>query len=161
MDPQVETALAKERRKRAEAEAALAEEKRKVAALQAEQRKAAEALQVLEERQREANKHPDAAGMTAPATEVAGAVDAAVGINPLIGFKGADAFTAGQQLLQQALPQPAMAMKHSTEFFTELGRIWTRQSEITPDAKDKRFLDQTWTDHPLYKAYLQTQSTIR
>jgi polyhydroxyalkanoate synthase len=156
MDPQVETALAKERRKRAEAEAALAEEKRKVAALQAEQRKAAEALQALEERQREANKHPDAAGMTAPATEVAGAVDAAVGINPLIGFKGADAFTAGQQLLQQALPQPAMAMKHSTEFFTELGRIRTRQSAITPDAKDKRFLDQTWADHPLYKAYLQT-----
>src|SRR3989475_3245391 len=49
-----------------------------------------------------------------------------------------------------------MAMRHSTEFFTELGRIWTRQSDIASDAKDKRFLDQTWTDHPLYKAYLQT-----
>ncbi len=156
MDPQVETALAKERRKRAEAEAALAEEKRKVAALEAEQRKAADALQALEEQQREANTQPDAAGMTAPATEAAGAVDAAFGINPLIGFKGADAFTAGQQLLQQALKQPGMAMKHSTEFFTELGRIWTRQSEIASDAKDKRFLDQSWTDHPLYKAYLQT-----
>ena len=52
MDPQVETALAKERRKRAEAEAALAEEKRKVAVLEAEQRKAADALQALEEQQR-------------------------------------------------------------------------------------------------------------
>src|SRR2546422_690689 len=117
MDPQVETDLAEERRKRAEAEAALAEEKRKVAALEAEQRKAA----------------------------------AAFAINPLIGFKGADAFTAGQQLLQQALQQPGMAMKHSAEFYTELGRIWTGQSEVAPDAKDKRFLDQTWTDHPLYK----------
>jgi chromosome segregation ATPase len=69
MDPQVETALAEERRKRAEAEAALAEEKRKVAALEAEQRKAAEALQALREQQHETNKQPDAAGMTAPATD--------------------------------------------------------------------------------------------
>lgn len=77
MDPQVETTLAEERRKRVEAEAALAQEKRKVAALE-------------------------------------------------------------------------------TEFFTELGHIWTGQSEIASDTKDKRFLDQTWANHPLYKAYRQT-----
>ncbi len=55
-----------------------------------------------------------------------------------------------------AMKQPWVALQQSGAVMDEMMRVATGQSEIAPDAKDKRFQDPTWTTNPMYKAYMQT-----
>jgi polyhydroxyalkanoate synthase len=128
----VEAALAQERQKAIEAQQALAE-----------QRQATETQHQIQEQTVEA----------IPGGE------AAFGLMPLVGFSGADLFTVGQQMAEQALKQPPLVMKHYTNFLLEMGQVLTGQSTIEPDAKDKRFTDEAWKTNPFYHMYLQTYLT--
>src|SRR3989441_8684817 len=78
---------------------------------------------------------------------------------PLVCFRAAFLSKASQQIAEQALKQPPLALKHYTNFLLEMGRVMTGQSTVEPDAKDKRFTDEAWKTNPFYHMYLQTYVT--
>ena len=58
-------------------------------------------------------------------------------------------------LLGQMVRQPGRAAQQYLCFLGELGRIATGGSELSPDAKDKRFADQAWKDSVAYRSLAQ------
>ena len=152
------------------AKAVLEEEKRKTAAAQTaveelQHRLAAVEATLAEERRKtavaqrhRAEKHPEVSEQTA---EPAPGGETAFGLMPLVGFRGADIFNAGRQVVEQVVKQPPLAMKHYTNFLLEMSRVMTGQSEIEPDAKDKRFGNEVWKTNPFYHIGLQTYLTWR
>ena len=155
-----QAALEEERRKAAEAQAALEDMQRRLAAVEAalaeERRKAEEAQQALAQQREAVETRAETQEQTA---EQMPGGEAAFGLMPLVGFRGADLFQVSQQLAEQALKQPPLLLKHYTNFMLEMGRVMTGQSTIEPDAKDKRFTDEVWKTNPFYRMYLQTYVT--
>src|SRR5258707_11330467 len=155
-----QAALGEERRKAAEAQAALEDMQRRLAAVEAalaeERRKAEEAQQALAQQRQAVETRAETQEQTAE--QIPGG-EAAFGLMPLVGFRGADLFQASQQLAEQALKQPPLLLKHYTNFMLEMGRVMTGQSTVEPDAKDKRFTDEVWKTNPYYHALLQTYLT--
>ena len=78
---------------------------------------------------------------------------------PLVGFRGMDLFNVSRQMVEQAIKQPPVVLKHYTDFLLEMGRVITGQSTVEPDARDKRFTDEIWKTNPLYRSLLQTYVT--
>jgi polyhydroxyalkanoate synthase subunit PhaC len=158
----VQAALEEEQRKAAAAQAAVEDLQRRLAEVEAalveERRKAAQAERSLAEQGRTAEKPTEVAEQ---ATEAAGGQTTGFGLTPFVGVKGADIFAAGQQVLQQAIQQQPLAMKTYTNYLLELGHIWSSQSSVEPDAKDKRFADDMWKTNPFYHAWMQTYLTWR
>jgi len=155
-----QAALGEERRKAAEAQAALEDMQRRLAAVEAalaeERRKAEEAQQALAQQRQAVETRAETQERTA---EPMPGGEAAFGLMPMVGFRGADLFNASQQIAEQALKQPPLALKHYTNFMLEMGRVMTGQSTVEPDAKDKRFTDEVWKTNPFYRMYLQTYVT--
>ena len=155
-----QAALREERRKAAEAQAALEDIQRRLAAVEAalaeERRKAEEAQQALAQQRPAAVTHPETPEQTA---EQMPGGEAAFGLMPLVGFRGADLFNVGRQMIEQAVTQPPLLLKHYTNFMLEMGRVMTGQSAVEPEAKDKRFTDEVWKTNPYYHALLQTYLT--
>src|SRR5438876_5676955 len=153
-------ALEEEQRKAAAAQAAVEDLQRQLAvaeaALAEERQKAAQAQQALTEQRRAAVTHAETFEQTA---EQMPGEEAAFGLMPLVGFRGTDLFNISQQVVEQAIKQPPLALKHYTNFLLEMGRLMTGQSTVGPDAKDKRFADEVWKTNPFYRALLQTYVT--
>ncbi|HET8851922.1 MAG TPA: alpha/beta fold hydrolase, partial [Ktedonobacteraceae bacterium] len=153
-------ALKEEQRKAAQAQAAVEDLQRRLAAVESalaeERQKAAEAQQALTEQRRAAVTHPETAERTA---EQMPGGEAAFGLMPMVGFRGTDLFNVSQQIAEQAIKQPPLALKHYTNFMLEMGRVMTGQSTLEPGAKDKRFADEMWKSNPFYHALLQTYLT--
>src|SRR6266536_5419033 len=145
---------------RAAAQAAVEDLQRRLAtaeaALAAERQKATEAQQALSEQRQAAVTHAETSEQTA---EQMPGGEAAFGLMPLVGFRGTDLFNASQQLVEQAIKQPPLVLKHYTNFLLEMGRVVTGQPSVEPDAKDKRFTDEVWKTNPFYRALLQTYLT--
>jgi polyhydroxyalkanoate synthase len=156
----VQAALGEERRKAAEAQAALKDMQRQLAAVEAalaeERRKADEAQQALAQQRQAAEIRAETHEQTA---EQMPGGEAAFGLMPLVGFRGADLFEVSQQIAQQAIQQPPLLLKNYSNFMLEMGRVMTGQSTVEPDAKDKRFTDEAWKTNPFYRMYLQTYLT--
>jgi polyhydroxyalkanoate synthase len=156
------TALEKERRKAAAAQAAVEDlQRRLVAAEEAlveEQQKVAQAQRLLEEQQLATNSNAKISEQT---TEQVSGGETAFGLMPFVGFRATDLYNVGQLVAEQAIKQPPLLLKHSTQFTLEMSRVMSGQSSIEPDAKDKRFLDEIWKTNPYYHAYLQTYLTWR
>ena len=152
--------LREERRKAAEAQAALEDMQQRLAAVEAElveeRRKAQEAQQSPGQQRPAAERRPEPHEQ--PAEQVPGG-EAAFGLMPLVGLRGTDLFTAGQQIAAQAIKQPPLLLKHYTNFLLEMDRVVTGQSTVEPDAKDKRFADEVWKTNPFYHALLQSYLT--
>ena len=108
------------------------------------------------EQQRTAHTLPETSEQTAEQMPGGGA---AFGLMPLVGFRGTDLFNVSRQVIEQAAQQPPLLLKHYTNFMLEMGRVFTGQSTVEPDAKDKRFLDEAWKTNPFYHLYLQTYLT--
>ncbi len=129
-------ALEKEQRKAAAAQAAVEDLQRRLAVVEAalveERQKAAEAQQALTEQRRAAVTHPETSELT---TEQMPGGEAAFGLMPLVGFRGADLFNVSQQIAEQAIKQPPLALKHYTNFLLEMGRVMTGQSTVEPDCE--------------------------
>ncbi len=83
------------------------------------------------------------------------ASDNTLGINPVIGLRGRDLVTSARMVLAQAIKQPLHSAKHVSHFALELKRVLLGQSELEPEADDKRFSDPAWTQNPLYRRYQQ------
>jgi polyhydroxyalkanoate synthase subunit PhaC len=155
-----QTALQKEQRKAAAAQVAVEDLQRRLAAVEAalteERQKAADAQRALAEQQAAAITHPETSEQTVEQMS-AGAV--AFGLMPLAGFRGTDILNVSRQMVEQAIKQPPLALKHYTNFLLEMGRVMTGQSTVEPDAKDKRFTDEVWKTNPFYRSLLQTYLT--
>ncbi len=155
-----QAALEEEQRQAAAAQAAVEDLQRRLAAVEAalaeERRKAEEAQQALAQQRQATETHPETHEQTA---EQMPGGEAAFGLMPLVGFRGTDLFNISQQIAEQALQQPPLALKHYTNFMLEMGRVMTGQSPVEPDAKDKRFTDEAWKTNPFYRMYLQTYVT--
>src|SRR6266851_7456382 len=153
-------ALEEEQRKAAAAQAAVEDLQQRLAAVEAalaeERQKAAAADQVLAEQRSTAATHPETSERIAE--QVPGG-EAAFGLLPLTGFSGADMFNVSRQVIEQAVKQPPLVLKHYTNFLLEMGRVMTGQSTVEPGAKDKRFTDEVWRTNPYYHALLQTYLT--
>ena len=149
-----------EQRKAAAAQATVADLQRRLAAVEAalaeEQQKAAEAQRALAQQRPAAGTHPETSERTAE--EMPGG-EAAFGLMPLVGFRGADMFNVSRQVIEQAVEQPPLVLQHYTNFLLEMGQVMTGQSTVEPDAKDKRFLDEVWKTNPFFHVYLQTYLT--
>ncbi len=155
-----QAALGEERRKAAASQAALEDMQRQLATVEAalaeERRKADEAQQALAHQRQAAETRAETHEQTA---EQMPGGEAAFGLMPLVGFRGADLFNVGQQIAEQAVKQPPLLLKHYTNFMLEMGRVMTGQSTVEPGAKDKRFTDEAWKTNPFYHVYLQTYLT--
>ncbi len=142
---EAQTAVENLQRQLAAAEAALAEERQKAAAAE---------LALAELRSAETRAEPSE---RAPEQPLAG--EAAFGLMPLVGFRGTDLFDAGRQVIEQAIKQPPLVLKHYTNFFLEMGRVVAGKSTVEPDTRDKRFTDEMWKTNPFYRGLLQTYLT--
>src|SRR2546422_4685142 len=155
-----QAALAEERRKAAQAQAALEDMQRRLAVVEAalaeERRKVDEAQQALTQQRQAVETRAETQEQTA---EQMPGGEAAFGLMPLVGFRGADLFNVGQQIAEQAIKQPPLLLKHYTDFMLEIGRVMIGQSTVEPDARDKRFTDEVWKTNPFYRMYLQTYLT--
>ncbi|MGH8354648.1 MAG: class II poly(R)-hydroxyalkanoic acid synthase [Pseudomonas sp.] len=67
-----------------------------------------------------------------------------------------DIVSAATQVLLQAIKQPTHSVKHVARFGLQLKNVIFGQSELQPEADDRRFVDPTWSHNPLYRRYLQT-----
>jgi len=153
-------ALEEEQRKAAAAQAAVEDLQRRLAAAEAalaeERQKAAAAEQALAEQRSAAATRP---GISERAAEQLPGGEAAFGLMPFTGFSGAEIFDVSRQVIEQAVKQPPLVLKHYTNFLLEMGRVMTGQSTVEPDAKDKRFTDEVWKTNPFYRALMQTYLT--
>src|SRR6516162_5174219 len=75
--------------------------------------------------------------------------------NPLVGVRLEDILDSTRLLVGQVLSSPGLAAREYFRFLGELGRIATGGSELTPDAKDKRFADTAWKESAVYRALAQ------
>lgn len=83
-------------------------------------------------------------------------LEAILGSNPFLGFSRFDIFQVGRELTTRLLTQPTLLMKHQAAFGHELFRILSGQSDLAPEAGDKRFEDAAWRENPYYRAGMQT-----
>jgi polyhydroxyalkanoate synthase len=84
------------------------------------------------------------------------AMDNTLGLNPVIGIRGKDILSAARTVMLQAIKQPIHSAKHLTHFSFALKNVLLGQSQMEPEAGDRRFADPTWSQNPLYKRYMQT-----
>jgi polyhydroxyalkanoate synthase subunit PhaC len=95
-------------------------------------------------------------GLSERAAEVAGAADAGLGLNPLVGFGTAELLAGFRQIAQHAVQHPWVTMECLVDLAGTLARTWTCGSIIEPPRGDRRFADPAWTSNPLYHAILQS-----
>jgi polyhydroxyalkanoate synthase subunit PhaC len=84
------------------------------------------------------------------------AVRHTLALNPLVGLRGRDLFDGVATVLKAVINEPAIAARQWLRFMDELGTIATGQSERSPEAGDKRFVDATWKSSKLHRGLLQT-----
>ena len=83
------------------------------------------------------------------------ASDNILGPNPIIGAPTRDIISTARQVMRQTIKQPVHSLKHVGLLGLAVKDVLLGRSEIAPDPADKRFLDPTWTQNPLYKRYMQ------
>ncbi|MCF8471969.1 MAG: hypothetical protein K9G27_04145, partial [Sphingomonadaceae bacterium] len=105
----------------------------------------------------------------APFSGVAGAFDAAndatMALGPLAGLAREDFIGAIGLMLRQTASNPDKAWKATTSFSEDVVKIITGKSDLSPDPKDRRFMDPAWTFNPFFKAgaqyYLAVQKGVK
>ncbi|RDC60148.1 Poly(3-hydroxyalkanoate) polymerase [Alteripontixanthobacter maritimus] len=76
-------------------------------------------------------------------------------LGPLVGLTREDIFGAVAVLLRETASNPARLMRHSQAMGSDMLKIMTGQSDLAPDAKDKRFRDPAWQYNPFMRAGAQ------
>lgn len=83
------------------------------------------------------------------------AVENTVAINPIVGLAREDLIGAVALMMREMVGKPQKTLKHLKSFSEEVVKIVKNQSEIAPDAKDRRFIDITFKYNPLYRMGMQ------
>jgi polyhydroxyalkanoate synthase subunit PhaC len=76
-------------------------------------------------------------------------------LGPLMGLAREDFIGAIGLLLRETASDPARTMRHAQSFSEDVVKIMMGKSELSPDPKDKRFLDPAWRFNPFFKASAQ------
>ncbi len=84
-----------------------------------------------------------------------GAKDATMALGPLAGLAREDFVGAIGLLLRQTAANPAKALNATKNFSEDVVKIMTGKSDLSPDPKDKRFMDLAWAFNPFFKAGAQ------
>lgn len=98
-------------------------------------------------------RKPTEIGKTASQTTTA--------VNSLVGVRRSDFVKSLGILVKTAAVQPVPFAKHIGAYAKELVEITKGTSELTPDPRDRRFKDPTWTYNPVYKRGLQSWMAMR
>ena len=100
--------------------------------------------------------------MAKPGIDLGGAAaENIVAMNPMIGLAREDLIGAVGVMLRETAGRPIKTLKHMKKFSGEVVKIVTNQSDLAPDPKDKRFLDQAFRMNPFYKAGMQYYLAVR
>ena len=93
------------------------------------------------------------------------AAQSTTALGPLVGLAREDFIGAVALLLRETATDPARTIKHGQAFTDDLIKIFTGKSELTPEPKDKRFMDAAWKHNPFFKAgaqyYLAVQKSMK
>ncbi len=93
------------------------------------------------------------------------AAQSTTALGPLMGLAREDFIGAIGLLLRETASHPARTMRHAQAFSEDVVKIMMGQSELTPDPKDKRFMDPAWRFNPFFKAgaqyYLAVQKGMK
>lgn len=93
------------------------------------------------------------------------AAQSTTALGPLIGLAREDFVGAIALLLRETATDPQRTMKHAQAMGQDMIKIMTGQSEISPDPRDKRFMDPAWQYNPFFRAgaqyYLAVQKGMR
>ena len=76
-------------------------------------------------------------------------------LGPLIGLTREDIFGAVAVLLRETASDPARLMRHGQAVGHDMLKIMTGQSDLAPEARDKRFRDPAWQYNPFMRAGMQ------
>ncbi|ABB11504.1 alpha/beta fold hydrolase [Burkholderia lata] len=91
-----------------------------------------------------------------PADEIASvAADGMLGPNPFVGLRPRDVLATVQQLVTQAMRQPALVARQETALAREMTRVLLGTADIEPPQGDRRFADPAWHDNALYRMTMQ------
>lgn len=82
-------------------------------------------------------------------------------VNSIVGVRRSDFVKSLGILVKTASKQPLPFIKHIGAYSKELVEIAKGTSKLEPDAKDRRFKDETWHKNPLYKRGLQSWLAMR
>lgn len=77
-------------------------------------------------------------------------------VNSIVGVRRSDFVKSLGVLVKTAAKQPVPFAKHLGQYGKELVEIAKGTSELEPNARDRRFKDETWHKNPLYKRGLQS-----
>ncbi len=84
--------------------------------------------------------------------------------DPLVGLRPGFLAAAATRMASRAVRRPALVARSGTRLAARLARVAGGATETTPDGKDRRFRDDAWRDHPLYRrlgqAYLTTREEV-
>jgi len=83
------------------------------------------------------------------------AIEHTLAANPLVGVRSQDILDSARMLFGKMLNNPILAGREYLALLAELGRIAIGGSELSPDDKDKRFVDPAWKQSVAFRALAQ------
>ena len=83
------------------------------------------------------------------------AAQSTTALGPLVGLAREDFVGAVALLLRETATDPARTMRHVQSFGDDVVKILTGKSDLSPDPKDKRFMDPAWRYNPFFRAGAQ------
>ncbi|MDM7956568.1 MAG: class II poly(R)-hydroxyalkanoic acid synthase, partial [Blastomonas sp.] len=89
------------------------------------------------------------------------AAQSTTALGPLMGLAREDFVGAIGLLLRETASDPARTMRHAQSFSEDVVKIMMGQSELSPDPKDKRFMDPAWRFNPFFRAGAQYYMAVQ
>jgi polyhydroxyalkanoate synthase len=89
------------------------------------------------------------------------AAQSTTALGPMVGLVREDFAGAVALLLRETASDPQRTMRHAQAIGEDMVRIVTGQSDLAPDAKDKRFKDPAWQYNPFLRAGAQYYLAIQ
>ena len=89
------------------------------------------------------------------------AVESTTSVNTLVGVRRVEFLKSLGIIAGHAARQPKPAVQHIANYGKELLTIAKGESELSPNRKDRRFKDETWSKNPFYKRGLQAWLAMR
>jgi polyhydroxyalkanoate synthase subunit PhaC len=89
------------------------------------------------------------------------AAQSTTALGPLVGLAREDFVGAVALLLRETASDPQRSVKHMRGFGEDVVKILTGKSDLSPEPKDKRFMDPAWRYNPFFRAGAQYYLAIQ
>ena len=77
-----------------------------------------------------------------------------LGPNPVVGVPARDLVSTARMVLRQTVKQPLHSIRHLGRLGMAVTDVMLGRSQLAPSADDRRFVDPTWSQNPLYRRYI-------